>query len=108
MLNGNIGHGGSTSGLVSIAKTTISFENKIIPGNLYPKVIKPSIAKFCPPFELVMKNTPIEPNYCGISNLGAGGVNGHVILKAHKKELSSEGHLIANKIPRLVNCCGRT
>ena len=55
-----------------------------------------------------MKNTKFEPNLCGINSSGLGGVNAHVILKAHKKELSPDGHLIADKIPRLVNCCGRT
>ena len=108
LLKSNIGYGGGTSGLASVTKAIISFENKCIPANLYPKIIKPSIAKFCPPLEPVMKNTKFEPNLCGINSFGLGGVNAHLILKAHKKELSPDSHLIADKIPRLVNCCGRT
>ena len=49
LLKSNIGHGEGTSGLASVTKTIISFENKCIPANLYPKIIKSSIAKFCPP-----------------------------------------------------------
>ena len=51
LLKSNIGHGEGTSGLASMTKAIISFEHNCIPANLYPKTLKPSIAKFCPPFE---------------------------------------------------------
>ena len=108
LLKSNIGHGEGTSGLASIAKTIVSFENKLIAANLNLKVIKPEIARFCPPLVPVNENTPFEPKYCGVNSFGLGGVNGHAILLANKKELSPDAHLIADKIPRLVNYCGRT
>ena len=108
LLKSNIGHGEGTSGLASIIKSLISFENKKIAANLNLKTIKPSIARFCPPLVPVTENLDFEPNLCGVNSFGLGGVNAHAILKANKKELSSDSHLIANKIPRLVNYCGRT
>ena len=60
LVKSNIGHGEGTSGLASITKTIISFENKCIPANLNLKTIKPSIAKFCPPLEPVTHNKSIE------------------------------------------------
>ena len=108
LLKSNIGHGEGTSGLAAITKTIISFENKCIPANLNLKTIKPEIAKFCPPLQPVVQNTPFQPNYCGVNSFGLGGVNVHTILRANKKELTKESYLIANEIPRLVNYCGRT
>ena len=108
LLKSNIGHGEGSSGLASVIKVITSFENKKIAANLNLKTLKPEIAIFCPPLAPVNENTDFEPNLCGVNSFGLGGVNAHVILKANKKELSSDGHLIANKFPRLVNYCGRT
>ena len=108
LLKSNIGHGEGTSGLNAITKAIISFEHKCIPANLNLKTLKPSIAKFCPPLEPVNQNTPFEPNYCAINSFGIGGANAHTILQTNKKELTKESFLIADKIPRLINFCGRT
>ena len=108
LLKSNIGHGEGTSGLASITKTIISFENKCIPANLNLKTLKSSIAKFCPPLEPVNQNTPFEPDICGINSFGIGGANAHVLLRANKKELKNQSFFIADKIPRLVHFCGRT
>ena len=108
LLKSNIGHGEGTSGLASITKAIISFEHKCIAANLYPKTIKPSIAKFCPPFEPVNQTTSFQPNYCAINSFGVGGANAHAIVQANKKEITNQSLLIADKIPRLINFCGRT
>ena len=108
LVKSNIGHGEGTSGLASITKTIIAFENKCIPANLNLKTIKPAIAKLCPPLEPVNQNTPFEPNYCAINSFGLGGANAHTILQANKKQLTPQSLLIADKIPRLMNYCGRT
>jgi len=43
-----------------------------------------------------------------VNSFGIGGVNSHALLKPNKKQLSVDGLEIADKIPRLVNICGRT
>ena len=108
LLKSNIGHGEGTSGIASVCKTVISFENKCIAANLNLKEIKPKVAEFCPPLKPVTENTPFEPKLAGINNFGLGGVNAHVILEANNKEVNQESFLIVDKIPRLVNVCGRT
>ena len=108
LLKSNIGHGEGTSGIASICKAVISFENKCIAANLNLKTIKPEIAEFCPPLKPVNVNTPFDPKVVGINSFGLGGVNAHAILRANKKENTEESFKIADKIPRLINVCGRT
>ena len=108
LVKSNIGHTEGTSGIASICKAVISFENKCIAANLNLKTLKPEIAEFCPQLKPVNQNTPFQPHIAGINSFGVGGVNAHAILKANKKESTKQLFEIADKIPRLVNVCGRT
>ncbi len=56
-----MGHAEGASGVASVAKVLITFENECIPANLNLKKIKPEIAEMCPPFNPVIVNTPYVP-----------------------------------------------
>ncbi|CAG2112495.1 unnamed protein product, partial [Medioppia subpectinata] len=43
-----------------------------------------------------------------VNNFGIGGANAHVLLEPNHKLGTSDGFLIAETIPRIVNICGRT
>ena len=105
----NLGHSEGSSGLNSLAKVIVSFENKCIPANLHfqdPKEeIEVVVNKTLIP---VMENTPFDNSIVGVNSFGVGGVNAHALLKANDKELTPESLRIADTIPRIVNICGRT
>jgi fatty acid synthase len=105
----NLGHSEGSSGLCSIAKVIVAFENKCIPANLHFEEPKPEIEcvvnKTLIP---VMKNTPFENGIVGVNSFGVGGVNAHALLKSNEKEATPELYQICDPIPRLVNVSGRT
>ncbi len=43
-----------------------------------------------------------------MNNFGLGGVNAHVLLEPNYKEQNDDNFKITDKIPRLINICGRT
>jgi fatty acid synthase len=105
----NLGHSEGSSGLCSVAKVIVAFENKCIPANLHFEEPKPEIEcvvnKTLIP---VMRNTPFENGIVGVNSFGVGGVNAHALLKSNEKEATEETYKITDPIPRLVNVSGRT
>lgn len=99
-LKSNIGHGLNCSGLMGLVKAIESLKNN----KIYPTINSD------PPSELIdFDNAPVfiakevldintDKEYCGISAMGASGVNGHVILQKYtpkEKEYIKRGsHLI--------------
>ncbi len=61
LLKSNIGHTESASGLASIVKILIAFENKCIPANLHLKKLKSGIAEMSPPLFPINDNLDYEP-----------------------------------------------
>ena len=108
LLKSNIGHGEGASGVASISKLCIVYENKKIPANLNLKKIKTDIAVMVPPLDPVTENRDYEPGIVGINSFGIGGVNAHALVRPNKKECSDESYKIVGKVPRLVNINGRT
>lgn len=105
----NIGHSEGSSGLTSVAKVIIAFENKCIPANLNFQTPKPEIMSIVnKQIEPVTKNTPFSNGIVGVNSFGVGGVNAHVLLKSNPKELTAESFKICDPIPRLVTISGRT
>jgi fatty acid synthase len=104
-----LGHSEGSSGLCSLAKVIVAFENKCIPANLHFEEPKPEIEcvvnKTLIP---VMKNTPFENGIVGVNSFGVGGVNAHALLKSNEKEATDDTYKICDPIPRLVNVSGRT
>ncbi len=81
----NIGHLDTASGMAGLIKTVLSLKNQKIPATLHFQNPNPNIDFPSTPF-YVNSNT-IEwrkedyPRRAGVSSLGAGGTNAHVILE---------------------------
>ncbi|CAG2173002.1 unnamed protein product, partial [Oppiella nova] len=99
-LKSNLGHTEASSGLASIIKVLISYENECIPPNINLNQLKDELAAYFPPLMSVSKLQQYVP--------GMGGTNAHIILEPNYKLLRSDGLRIAQTIPRIVNICGRT
>lgn len=65
LLKSNIGHGEGASGVASLSKLCIVYENKKIPANLNMTVLKSDIAEMVPPLEPVTANRAYEPGIVG-------------------------------------------
>ncbi len=61
LLKSNIGHGEGASGVASLTKVIIAYENQCIPANLNLKKLKLTIAPMSPPFFPVNDNLPYTP-----------------------------------------------
>ncbi len=61
LLKSNIGHGEGVSGMASITKVIIAFENECIPANLNMKKLKSDIAQMSPPLCPINNNLPYTP-----------------------------------------------
>ena len=65
LLKSNIGHGEGASGVASLAKLLIVYENKKIPACLNLKNLKSEIAEMVPPLIPVTENRDYEPGIAG-------------------------------------------
>ncbi|KPM02590.1 fatty acid synthase-like protein 1 [Sarcoptes scabiei] len=108
LLKSNIGHGEGASGVASISKLCIVYENKKIPANLNMQTIKSDIACMVPPLDPVTENRDYEPGIVGINSFGIGGVNAHALVKPNRKEFTDDSYKIIDSVPRLININGRT
>ncbi|MEM6404747.1 MAG: type I polyketide synthase, partial [Cyanobacteria bacterium P01_D01_bin.116] len=81
----NIGHLDTASGIASLIKTVLALKNKQIPPSLNFEVPNPEIDFANSPFYVNTKLTEWEtngkPRRAGVSSLGFGGTNAHVILE---------------------------
>ncbi|BCJ96174.1 hypothetical protein acsn021_37430 [Anaerocolumna cellulosilytica] len=81
----NIGHLDCTSGVAGLIKTVLAIKHRLIPPTLNVTVANPKLNLIDSPFYLVTeptewKNSDI-PLRAGISSLGLGGTNAHVIIE---------------------------
>lgn len=105
----NLGHSEPASGLCSIAKVLIAFENKSIPASLHFNKPNPNIpALISGALKPIVENTPFVDSIVPVNSFGFGGVNVHILLKPHQKEITEESYKIIETIPRLIPVCGRT
>jgi amino acid adenylation domain-containing protein len=91
----NFGHLDAAAGVASFIKTVLSLKYRQIPPSLYYESPNPSIDFDNTPFEVNTRLLEWEngkyPLRAGITSLGMGGTNGHIILEeAPKKEESSQ------------------
>lgn len=104
----NLGHTEGASGLCSIAKAIIIFENKIIPANLHFTSAKEEIESLHKSIEPVVTNLAFDGKIIGVNSFGVGGVNAHALLKTNEKSAEASIYDVTKPMPRLVTVCGRT
>ncbi|KAL8969458.1 MAG: hypothetical protein Q9183_001983 [Haloplaca sp. 2 TL-2023] len=79
----NLGHTEGASGLLSVIKTTLALENRIIPPNIKSEPLNPAI-----PFKSAKLTVPVDPipwpsdrlERASVNSFGIGGTNAHVVL----------------------------
>jgi len=81
----NIGHLDAAAGIAGVIKTVLSLKNKKIPPNINFETPNPEIDFENSPFFVNNKlsewNNEYNPRRAGISSLGMGGTNSHIILQ---------------------------
>jgi acyl transferase domain-containing protein/thioesterase domain-containing protein/aryl carrier-like protein len=96
-LKSNIGHAGEASGIAGFIKTVLALENAQIPPSLHYESPNPQCDLPSSPFfvNTKLQSWQATPRIAGITGLGAGGTNCHMILQeAPAKAVSgpSRGH----------------
>lgn len=103
----NFGHTEAASGLCSVVKVLLAFENGVIPANLHYKEPNPNIESLVDGrIQVVNENMPFEGGLVSINSLGLGGTNAHVVLHFNKKAKGPLDSL--QKLPQIVTVSGRT
>nr|AVI26424.1 polyketide synthase [Candidatus Entotheonella serta] len=86
----NIGHSESASGMSQLTKVILSLNHQTLPPTLRSRALSPSIDFDQLPFELQQELSewqPVRvdgievPRRAGMMNIGAGGVNAHIIVE---------------------------
>ncbi|VEP17551.1 Beta-ketoacyl synthase [Hyella patelloides LEGE 07179] len=81
----NLGHLGVAAGMPSVIKTVLALENELIPPSLHCEQTNPQIDFVNSPFYVNHQLTPWKTNgsvrRAGVSSLGVGGTNSHLIIE---------------------------
>jgi enediyne polyketide synthase len=105
-IKGNIGHTKAAAGVAGLIKATMAVHNQIIPpatGHVdpHPILTEDSPALRVPlTAELWPQEQPIR---AGISSMGFGGINAHVILAAHRDAMAARRTSLDSRTIRLVD-----
>lgn len=104
----NMGHSEATSGVCSVAKVIIAFENNKIPPNIHyiePRADIPALTSGR--LEVVSEVRDLMgPNVC-VNSFGFGGGNAHALFKGNQNVKVNHG-IPKDNLPRLVVWSGRT
>ena len=104
----NMGHSEATSGVCSIAKVIIAFENKLIPPNINFVEGRPGISALDEGrLRVVTEPEKLEGPYICVNSFGFGGGNAHSLLRGNEKEKTNHG-IPEDGLPRLAIWSGRT
>lgn len=91
----NIGHVDAAAGIAGLIKTVLSLKHRELPPTLHFQSANPEIALESSPFYVVNQLTPWDvtanTRIAGVSSLGVGGTNCHVILEEAPRDQLSEG-----------------
>ena len=90
----NIGHLGEAAGIASLIKAVLALTHRQLPASLGFEAPNPLIGFAESPFFVNDRLRPWQvdgPRRCGITALGAGGTNCHVILEEAPDRLEGEG-----------------
>ncbi|MCL4162362.1 UNVERIFIED_CONTAM: hypothetical protein GTU68_005745, partial [Idotea baltica] len=81
----NVGHLDAAAGMASLIKVVLSLENELLPKTLHFSKPNPQIGFESTPFEPAAENAPWtrgdRPRRAGITSLGMGGTNAHIIVE---------------------------
>jgi acyl transferase domain-containing protein/thioesterase domain-containing protein len=92
-LKTNIGHLDTAAGIAGLIKTTLALKHKAIPASLHFNQPNPRIDFADSPFYVCSSYQPWKsegaPRRAGVSSLGVGGTNAHVILEEAPSPKSS-------------------
>ncbi|HEY8102377.1 MAG TPA: SDR family NAD(P)-dependent oxidoreductase [Burkholderiaceae bacterium] len=108
----NIGHLGVAAGAASIVKAALSLKHKVIPESLHFESPNPKLDIANSPFYVIDKLERIEPGEyparAGVSSLGIGGTNAHIVLEEAPEAESSESRswqllLLSAKTPSALD-----
>lgn len=84
-VKGNVGHLDAASGAVGLIKTVLAMEHGAIPPTLFFEKVNPAIELEGSPFHINAELLPWEsngvPKRAGVSSLGIGGTNAHVVVE---------------------------
>lgn len=82
----NIGHMDTVSGMAGVIKTALILSNKIIPPQINFHNANPKIELESSPFYINSEAVQINNKhaYAGITSLGIGGTNAHVVMRRHE------------------------
>lgn len=104
----NMGHGEAASGLCSISKMILTFENKSIPPNINfsePRVDIPVLKEGR--IRVVTDAEEFKGHFAAMNSLGIGGAKVHVLLEGNRKDKVNMG-IPVDDLPRLATWTGRT
>ena len=94
----NIGHSESSSGMSQLLKVILSLKNKTLIPTIQSENLNPNINFNELPFKLQMEISewsPVKidgfeiPRRAGITGIGAGGVNAHIVVEEYIPEITS-------------------
>ncbi|MGW9434791.1 type I polyketide synthase [Streptomyces sp. NPDC055607] len=80
---GNIGHLEAASGVAGLIKTVLALEHGVLPGTVHFTEPNPELGLKETPFEVVAQTRAwpgAGPRVAGVSSLGVGGTNAHVVV----------------------------
>ncbi|WP_298917442.1 type I polyketide synthase [uncultured Nostoc sp.] len=91
----NIGHLDAAAGVTGLIKTALALKHQLIPPSLNFEQPNPQIDFASSPFYVNTKlsewQTGANPRRAGVSSLGMGGTNAHVILEEREQESRDAG-----------------
>lgn len=104
----NVGHLDTLSGMPGILKAALILKNKIIPGQANFQTPNPKLGLENSLFSINMNNITLEDRknaFIGITALGIGGTNAHVIMRAiEPHEQPKEINTICNEVSKGLIC----
>ncbi|CAF3664336.1 unnamed protein product [Rotaria sp. Silwood1] len=90
----NVGHTDTAAGLVGLIKTVLVLQHRYIPATLHFRSANPNIDFASTPFVVRSTGTQFEterlergPLFAGVTSLGMGGTNAHVILQEYHLDI---------------------
>ncbi|NEZ55583.1 type I polyketide synthase [Adonisia turfae] len=90
----NLGHLGVAAGMPSVIKTVLALENQVIPPSLHWQQTNPKIDFANSPFYVAHQLTPWTrngtPRRAGVSSLGVGGTNVHLVIEEAPSQVHSK------------------